>query len=53
MRRRYVFGGALLGYILVTYVKNVVWTLNKVLTKKEQARMQAYRTYLQGLLKIR
>jgi hypothetical protein len=24
-----------------------------VLTKKEQARMQAYRTYLQGLLKIR
>ena len=53
VRRRYVFGGALLGYILVTYVKNVVWTLNKVLTKKEQARMQAYRTYLQGLLKIR
>ena len=53
VRRRYVFGGALLGYILVTYVKNVVWTLNKVLTKKEHARMQAYRTYLQGLLKIR
>ena len=53
VRRRYVFGGALLGYILVTYVKKVVWTLNKVLTKKEHARMQAYRTYLQGLLKIR
>ena len=53
------FGGAyalafcLIAYAVIIYVKNAVWRLHTLLTKKEQARLLQYKQYIAGFMSIR
>lgn len=40
-------------YAVITYVKNAVWQLHTLLTKKELAKLQQYQQYITGFMKLR